>query len=165
MKPATARSKLPQPSKGDIMSRPRGIAPAPESGFPFGKSFLVNISGGNYPHDANLVLSEEKGIPVVRYRVGSKNKSPILEQIVSITNGVDAGSVQFEFTLDFPTPAQITEGYIAGKYTFSFFPPGQTASSFNGKLKDPHKPRIEGEDDDWIAKGTGSDDEDETSEY
>ena len=144
------------------MSTPQGTAPKQELGFPFGKSFLVNISGGNYPDDATLVLSDEQGTPVARYRVGSKEK-PILEQIVAIGPTPD-GAVRFRFSLDFPTPAQIAQGYITGTYTFSFLPPGNVATTFFGRLKDPHKPGITEADDEWTAKAGGADD-DETSEY
>lgn len=143
------------------MSSQKGMAPAPESGFPFGKSFFIDIGGGNYPNDAILVIDDDQGTPIVRYRVGLKKR--ILEQIVAMTVAVNE-EVQFEFTLDSPTPAQIAEGYIAGKYTFSFLPPGGDATSFNGTLKDPHKPHSTGEEDEWTAKGGGSDD-DETSQY
>ena len=143
------------------MSHPEGTAPAIQGSFPYDKNFAVEIQSDNYPSEANLILNNEDGKPVVRYRVGSKEK-PILEQIVAISASI-AGSVQFVFTLDSPTPKQIAEGYIAGKYTFIFVPPGNSVAVFSGMVKDPHKPGSSGEEDEWIAKGGGSDD-DETSE-
>jgi hypothetical protein len=142
------------------MSHPQGTAPAIEGLFPYDKNFAVHILSENYPGKANLVLNKEDGMPIVRYRVGSKEK-PILEQIVAIRFSIDA-IVQFVFTLDSPTPAQIAEGYIAGKYTFSFVPPGNRVAAFNGSVTDPHKPGSSGEEDEWTAKGGASDD-DETS--
>jgi hypothetical protein len=144
------------------MLNPQGTAPASEGEFPFDQNFTVNIIGGNYPHSASLVINKEQGTPVVRYRVDGKTK-PILEQIVAIhPSHPSVGEiVHFQFTLDAPTPDQIAEGYIVGKYTFTFVPPGISVTSFIGKLNDPHKRnkgKVEIEDDDWIAKG-GADDE------
>lgn len=142
------------------MSTPQeGTAPTLEGEFPFGKGFAVEISSDNYPNDATLVLSAEQGIPVARYRVGSKEQ-PILDQIVAIVD-LPGGDVQFQFSLTPATPAQIAEGYITGTYTFTFTPPGAIVTSFGGKLYDPRKSGITGEEDGWTAKGGGTDDEPE----
>lgn len=143
------------------MSHPQSAAPSAEIELPFGKRFGLTINSENYPNGASLVLNNDKGLPIVRYSVGSP-ANPILEQIVAISASI-SGLLQFVFTLDSPTPAQIAEGYIAGKYTFTFAPPGARVTSFFGTLKNPHPPRGTGEEDNWVATGGGSDDE-ETSE-
>lgn len=143
-----------------MSTRQQGTAPTPEGGFPFGKSFAVEISSGNYLNDATLVLTDEQGTPVVRYRVGSKKK-PVLDQIVAIIPAA-GGQVQFQFSLNPATPAQVTEGYITGTYTFLFTPPGPSVTTFGGSLSDPRRAPT-GEDDEWTAKGGGGDDD--NSEY
>ena len=141
-----------------MSTRQQGTALTPEGGFPFGKSFAVEISSGNYPNKATLVLTDEQGTPVVRYRVGSK-KGTVLDQIVAIVPAA-GGQVKFQFSLNPATPAQVTEGYISGTYTFLFTPPGTNVTIFDGALSDPRKGPT-GEDDEWTAKGGGGDD----SEY
>ena len=144
-----------------MSTRQQGTAPTPEIGFPFGKSFAVKISSGHYPNEATLVITDDQGTPVVRYRVDSK-KGTILDQIVAIVPAA-GGQVQFQFSLSPATPAQVTEGYITGTYTFQFIPPGAIVTTFEGTLSDPRQGPT-GEDDAWTAKGGGGDDDDE-SEY
>ena len=145
-----------------MSTRQQGTAPSPQTGFPFGRNFAVEISSDNYKEDAILVLSDEQGTPVARYRVGSR-REPILDQIVALVF-LPTGDVQFQFSLTPATPAQIAIGYITGTYTFTFIPPGSTVTSFGGSLSDPRKTGPTGAEDEWTARGGGPDDEDEKSD-
>lgn len=129
-------------------TRQQGTAPTPEGGFPFGKQFDLSIADPIYKSPATLVITDENGTPVARYRVGTE-QNPVLDQIVTIV--ITAGRrVQFQFSLTPATPAQKKEGYIDGTYRFQFDPPGATAKEFSGKLLDP---RPDDHEDDWTAKG------------
>ena len=130
-----------------MSTRQQGTAPTPEIGFPFGKQFDLSIDNIAYKSPARLVITDDNGTPIARYRVGPE-QNPVLDQIVTI---VTAGTqVQFEFSLTPATPAQKKEGYISGTYRFKFVPPGATPKEFKGSLFDP---RPGDSEDDWTAKG------------
>lgn len=131
-----------------MSTRQQGTALTPEGGFPFGKQFDLSIDNNAYKSPATLVLTDDDGTPIARYRVGNE-QNPVLDQIVTIVLASET-RVQFEFSLTPATPAQIKEGYISGTYRFKFVPPGATAKGFGGSLFDP---RPGDEEDEWTAKG------------
>lgn len=126
-------------------------SPANNITLPATNSYGVSIDNDAYKNAGTTTLAFLAGLNdewSAHYTVDDQNGKTIIEESKLAVTAPTALKYVFQFEMIDPTPAQINAGYIAGKYTFSFDPPGTDPAEFDGTLKDP---RPGDEVDDWTA--------------
>ncbi len=128
-------------------------SPANNITLPSTRSYVVTIDSNHYQNSGMTTLSFIPGLDdkwTAHYTVADTDGKTILAETGLEVSAPEVTMYVFSFELADPNEAQQEAGYIAGKYVFSFAPPGSDPAMFFGLLSDP---RPGDEEDNWTAKG------------